>query len=66
MHVSIYRYINLLHIGLVTWGCASCGYWKEKVSDRNKKKYNIEETNDHTEENIELNTAVIKIYQTWK
>ena len=44
---------------------ASCGYWKEKVSDRNKKKYNIEETNDHTEENIELNNVknVKKIYQ---
>ena len=43
---------------------ASCGYWKEKVSDRNKKKYNIEETNDHTEENIELNNVknVKKIY----
>ena len=26
---------------------ASCGYWKEKVSDRNKKKYNINiETTD--------------------
>ena len=44
---------------------ASCGYWKEKVSDRNKKKYNIEETYDHTEENIELNNVknVKKIYQ---